>query len=315
MEFDSSPLALRWLLSSSIILSSPVAQEEITVQAQMPPPVLRIEDGEGLRRVAVDGQLFCEYRYQDIRQPILYPLIGPNGQALTRSYPLDVVAGEERSDPQHQSLWFSHSNVNGKDFWTAADGCRIEHLRFFPSKQANVIHSQNIWMDGQGKALCLDERRISFVVEKDLRWIDYEVTLFASEGAVTFGQSKEGGMAIRLAAPLRLEGEVAAGRALNSEDESGEDLQGSRASWVDYSTGRGAAAYGLAIFDHPENPGHPSRWNARENGLCAATPFSAAVLELAKGERKTFRYRILMHKGDVDSAGVGQLYEKYARGQ
>ena len=50
--------------------------------------VVRIVEGDGVRRVEIDGELFTEYIYEGRRQPILYPVIGAAGRAITRNYPI-----------------------------------------------------------------------------------------------------------------------------------------------------------------------------------------------------------------------------------
>ena len=35
--------------------------------------------------------------------------------------------------------------------------------------------------------------------------------------------------------------------------------------------------YGVAVFDHPQNPRHPTRWHVREYGLLAALIAVACV--------------------------------------
>ena len=39
------------------------------------------------------------------------------------------------------------------------------------------------------------------------------------------------------------------------------------------------------------------------------------VLKLAKGERLTLRYRIIVHSGDAKAAGIGDLFRQYANEQ
>ena len=34
-------------------------------------------------------------------------------------------------------------------------------------------------------------------------------------------------------------------------------------------------------------------------------------LELAKGETLTFRYRVVIHTGDAEDAGIAEVYENY----
>ena len=93
---------------------------------------------------------------------------------------------------------------------------------------------------------------------------------------------------------------------------------GKAAAWVDYSGPIGDKIYGIAIFDHPENPKHPTYWHVRDYGLFAANPFGEhdfyadetrdGSLTIQPGESLRFRYRVVIHPGDAAAANVAQLY-------
>ena len=64
----------------------------------------------------------------------------------------------------------------------------------------------------------------------------------------------------------------------------------------------------IAIIDHPKNPGYPTYWHARGYGLFAANPLGQKAfsggkeelnLTLKQGEKAVFRYRIIIHSGDI----------------
>lgn len=73
--------------------------------------------------VKIDGKLFTEYvtaagSEKTPATPILWPIIGPTGQPVTRAYPMGEGLRAERKDhPHHRSLWFNHGSVNGLSFW------------------------------------------------------------------------------------------------------------------------------------------------------------------------------------------------------
>jgi hypothetical protein len=80
---------------------------------------------------------------------------------------------------------------------------------------------------------------------------------------------------------------------------------------------------GIAIFDHPDNPRHPTWWHVRDYGLFAANPFGVHDFEkkpkgtgdftIPAGQSVTFRYRFYLHKGDEQQAGVAEQYREYSR--
>jgi hypothetical protein len=92
---------------------------------------------------------------------------------------------------------------------------------------------------------------------------------------------------------------------------------------VDYSGDIAGKSVGVAIFDHPANPKHPTYWHVRAYGLFAANVFGErdfyadpsrdGSLTLARGESLRFRYRVVIHAGDTANAGVAGRYEGWVR--
>jgi hypothetical protein len=88
--------------------------------------------------IKIDGQPFTEYLTKAGHSPALYPLIGPTGKPVTRSYPFAPAAPDGTKDhPHHQSFWFTHDKVNGRNFWEANknddkgdSGVHIAHREF-----------------------------------------------------------------------------------------------------------------------------------------------------------------------------------------
>jgi hypothetical protein len=156
------------------------------------------------------------------------------------------------------------------------------------------------------------------------RIIDISATVTADKDELTFGDTKEGTMAIRLAESMRLiRGKKAGdGHIVNSEGVRDGETWGKRAKWCDYYGPVGGQVVGVAIFDHPSNPRHPTWWHVRDYGLFAANPFGlhdfekqpagAGKLVVPKGQAVTFRYRLYFHKGDEKQGRVAEQYEAFA---
>jgi hypothetical protein len=112
------------------------------------------------------------------------------------------------------------------------------------------------------------------------------------------------------------------GHAVNSEGHRDGDLWGKRAKWVDYWGDVEGKTVGIAIFDHPSNPRHPTWWHARSYGLVTANPFGIHDFEdkpagtgdmvIKQGESVTFRHRFLFHEGDAESAEIEKAYAAFA---
>jgi hypothetical protein len=124
---------------------------------------------------------------------------------------------------------------------------------------------------------------------------------------------------------LRLRGSVGQGHIVNSEGVRDNETWGKRAAWCDYYGPLKGDTVGVAVFDHPQNPKHPTWWHVRDYGLFAANPFGVHDFErkpagtgdvkIAAGDSLTFRYRLYFHKGDTAEAQVAEHYRRYAEGK
>jgi len=287
---------------------------------------VKITEHDDKLTVQINGKLFTEYRFKDVPRPYFYPVIGPTGEGVTRNWPMKEAADEERDHPHQRSLWFTHGDVNGNNFWSEEEGAgRIVHDKFLQitsGPEVGVIRSQNNWVSGSGEIVCTDTRTTKFYNRPEGRMMDFEITIHASHGRVTMGDTKEGSMAIRLTPTLRLKGEVGQGHIVNSESVRDGDTWGKRAAWCDYYGPVKGQIVGVAIFDHPQNPRHPTWWHVRDYGLFAANPFGihdfenqpagAGALTIEAGQSLTFRYRFYFHKGDEQQGKVAWMYRDYA---
>ncbi len=282
-------------------------------------------------RVEIDGQLFTEYYFQDVPRPYCYPLIGPGGGAMTRDWPMKNAPNESHDHPHHRSLWFAHGSVNGHDFWSEAKGFgKIVHEQFLElssGKDSGTIKSQNNWITADGVPVCSDTRtlRIFEPANPNERCFDFEITLHASHGSLILGDTKEGTMAIRLAETMKL-ASPGKGHIVNSAGLHDNDTWGKRADWCDYYGPVDGGILGVAVFDHPENPHHPTWWQVRDYGLFAANPFGrhdfeklgdamAGNLTIPAGQSITFRYRFYLHTGTDKEARIAEKYQEYVKGR
>ena len=278
--------------------------------------------------VTVDGQPFTEYRFQQegLRRPVLFPIHGPHGQTLTRSWPVGPKApGDPIDHPHHESFWFAHGDVNGHDFWTGKGGVRIEQVSL-DHVGAGRIEATSRWVTADGKVVCTDRRVIAFLAEGDDRIIDHTITITATHGPLVFGDTKEGTMALRVRPELNVkqakDGPPATGHYRNDSGDRDAAAWGKPAAWVDLSGVLDGKPVGIACFDHPTNLRHPTCWHARDYGLFAANPFglhdftkapkNAGRFELPEGKSLTFRHRWLLHAGDAEQAKVAERYAAWA---
>ncbi|MFR8358842.1 MAG: DUF6807 family protein [Parabacteroides sp.] len=70
-------------------------------------------------------------------------------------------------------------------------------------------------------------------------------------------------------------------------------------------------------MQHPSNRWYPSPWFTRDYGFMSPTPMywseNGKTTDLKKGEKIALRYRVLIHKGDSQEAGIATLFEQYMK--
>ncbi|MEO0529888.1 MAG: PmoA family protein [Planctomycetota bacterium] len=312
------------------------------VSATTPQPQIAVEESKHGLRVLINGELFAEYRTDNPHQPAIWPIIGPSGHEMTRSYPLGPAREGERKDhPHHESLWFAHGGVNGHDFWhidtnrSSDQRPRIEHQKVLAKGAASgevSITTTNAWLAGDEVQLT-DRRHVAFGVlpsddGDDARYIDFTIELHASAGPVTFGDTKEGTFGIRVPGVMKADAGKG-GRFFNNDAAESDAAWGQPAAWVAYEGPLEPAAEdadtpkgGIVIMSHPGSGGLPCRWHVRSYGLFAANPFgvidfphdesATGGYELADGESLTLRYRVVLHAGASDPSGIDAWYKDFA---
>jgi hypothetical protein len=98
---------------------------------------------------------------------------------------------------------------------------------------------------------------------------------------------------------------------LNSNGLRDRQCEQQRAAWcnVERPFGNDDQVFGIAIFDHPNNPNHPPGWRADEQGLVNPNVSALADWTLPAKQSQLFRYRLLVYRG---SATREQLEERFA---
>jgi hypothetical protein len=274
--------------------------------------------------VNVDGKPFTVFHYgTDAAKPYLSPLRSASGKIVTRHFPMEYIETESHDHMHHRGLWFSYDDVNGVKFWENDPSYTkgnmgkqvVTSAKWKDGDKTGTLTATIEWRDGKGKVLIVETREMTFRSDAQLRIIDFRTTLTAAE-PVTFGDTKEGAFAIRLADSFteRKGGKItdADGRATMAK------VWGKRSNWVDYTAEVEGEKIGVAIFDAPSNPRHPTYWHARDYGLFALNPFGQNAFDqkldeskwsLPKGDKISFLWRVAIHPGDAD---VAALYREFA---
>lgn len=276
--------------------------------------------------ISVDGKPFTVFHLgEKNNKPFLAPLRSASGKIVTRGFPMENIPGESRDHLHHTGLWFSYDDVNGVKFWendpsyTKPNIGRIvvTHTETKDGDKSGTLTANMEWRDPAGKVLLVENRDMIFYSDPKLRIIDFHITLTAAED-VTFGDTKEGAFAIRLADNFT---ERKGAKIVDANGRTGmKNVWGKRSNWVDYTAEVNGERLGVAIFDNPQNPHYPTYWHARDYGLFSLNPFGQNAFDenmpenktkLSAGQKLVFWWRVVIHPGDSVTGGVADLYKQY----
>jgi len=288
---------------------------------------------EGKIAVTIDGKPFTTFYYsgEDVPKPFLHPLLTASGKRITRMYPMESVDGETKDHPHHRGLWFTHGEINEWDFWANEKQMAakrkhqgtIELVKLDKAqggKKQGEIVSVHRWKAPDGTPLIEEHRKMTFHAGTQHRVVDFDVT-FKALSPIKFRDTKEGTFAIRLRDELM---ERKGGTLVNAEGGKGmREVWGKPSPWNDYYGPLEGETVGVAILDHPGNYRHPTHWHSRDYGLFAANPFGEhdyyrdktrdAGLSLDTGKSARWRYRVVIHSGTTEEAGIAKMFAEYSK--
>lgn len=280
-------------------------------------------EGDDLH-VNLGASPFTTYRARTGPKPFYFPLIGPTGKRFTRAFPMEKVAGEKSDHPHQRSMWFTHGKVNGVDFWaeTKGHGSIVERSRRVISAPPaiGIIKTTDDWLGPDNKVVCTDERTVTFYDAQASRILDFAITIKASDGPVTFGDTKEGMFGVRVASSMDVDAKKG-GKITNAEGLTNADAWGKPSPWVDYTGPVDGETVGIAILNAPDSFRFPTTWHVRTYGLFAANPFGwhdfgrkePGDRTIPAGESIHFGYRVILHKGDTASANLPAAFAAFAK--
>lgn len=300
---------------------------EVAVEPDAAPAIVRIQrrpDADVLD-IRVHGEPFTSFHYgSDLKKPYLWPVLGEGGVHVTRDWPMgDKVESDDH--PHQKSLWTAYGDINGVDWWAEGRGSgtqQVRGIRWGDGDAYGWIALDLVWVDADGAPVIDETREYRFYASPaDARLLDVRVTFRATYGEALFGDTKEGGLvAVRMHDALT---EPNGGVITHADGSVGErDTWGKPSPWCDYAGPIGDAGIrGIAVLDHPDNLRHPTPWHVRGYGLMGANCFGLSYF--TDGEQRgdyrlpgdasiIFRYRVYVHSGDAQQAGVAERFADYA---
>src|ERR1700760_3832142 len=68
--------------------------------------------------IKIDGKPFATYVVDQANKPYIWPIYGPTGKLMVRSFPIAKVEGEQTDHPHHRGITFGHEHINDRtDTW------------------------------------------------------------------------------------------------------------------------------------------------------------------------------------------------------
>ncbi len=296
--------------------------------AKNPPTRVLLTLAEHKIPVSVDGVPFTVYHFApDLPKPFLHPVLLEGEHRLTRAYPIESVPYETesmRDHEHHASWWVAQDEVNHGRFWHVNEGHgwqRTREIREVVSGPVfGKIRAVNDWVQDGTRVVEEEREYLFYATEGADRLTDMRVTFTATDGDVTFHDTKEGGVCSIRMNPL-IDEKNGNGIMANSNGQVGEgECWGKAADWCDYSGSLNGQNVGIAVMDHPTNFRHPTHWHIRAYGLYSTSVFGLQAFGEAEsgeytlpgGKDLTFHYRVLMHKGNTQEAKVAEHYSSYS---
>jgi Methane oxygenase PmoA len=285
-------------------------------------------ESPGVLAIYDAGRLVTRYRFgNDVVRPFFYPVHSPDGSRLTRSYPMERVAGEHQDHPHHKSIWIAHGDVNGTDNWSEEPGHGgTANIQLEVLDQGPVLarfQAKGLWHTASDEPLLTEILTVSVWRSNGyVRYVDYQIVLTADQpvGDVTFGDTKEGGiLSVRVASAMdgRNGGHIS--NVFGGRMEA--ECWGKPSHYCSYWGSVGTCNGGIAILDRPDSFRSPVTWHVRNYGLMTANPFGLESFTngarngsctLKAGSSFEFHYRMVLHNIAGFTGDCSAMYLDYA---
>ena len=297
-------------LIAAAAFATMVAAASASLHASQPAKLQAVMTGSRID-ITVNGAFLTSYRFsKDEKYPFFFPVNGPSGAAVT-----SMRNGQY---PHHSSLFFGCDKVNGGNYWQEANA-RGQILSRGPEILVDngpeiVIKDTCDWQRPDAVQPFRDTRRIAVrAPAPELREIDFDVTLTALEDVV-IEKTNHSFFSARMDPDLTPQ---YGGRMRNAEGLAGEKgTFGKPSPWLTCFGPRGGKTEGLAVLQHPSNPGYPSPWFTRDYGFLSPTPMfwpeDGKSTHLKKDSTLRLRDRVLIFTGTPESIDIAGKHADFS---
>jgi len=254
-----------------------------------------------------DGKPVWSFHYgPDASKPFFHPVAVAGGPSLVELRPPD--------HPWHLGLWFSWKFINGVNYWEedkstgrAQGKTEILHAKVQRQEDGSVrIELRIAYHPPEQPAVLVEDRRIAVSAPAaDGGWkIDWDATFQAQQRVVLETSPVNpqktaggyGGLSLRIAHAMEQ------WQAVDDQGRRDLAIHGEPARAVEFSGVLGGQAAGIAVLDHPTNPGAPSSWFLRfapdrKYGFTGPGLLFRQPITLDPGATLHLVYRVIIHPG------------------
>lgn len=275
---------------------------------------LRVESGSdrvSVFRTGAATPILVQNAPADAR-PFIHPILVPGGtSAVTEDAP--------DHHPWQHGLYIGLNDVNGVGFWTeglapdraALDGTfhpRIAGLPLADRDTATWEVATEYW-DREGRPVFRDSQ--AWMLKDRGDWYELDlVWALSADDLVTFGAHEYGGLFLRM--PFRPQ---TGGHAITSSGLRDGEAEGRRARWVavQMPVHGHEGEVQVAVLDHPDNLQHPVPWRVDHELGVGPSPSIAGPWTIGPGERRVFRYRLLVLARPASEHGIDEAWASFSQ--
>jgi hypothetical protein len=255
------------------------------------------------------------YVYGGKPKPFFHPLCTPAGHVVSAYEPGDHV--------WHRGLWYAIKFVNGENFWEEVDhpyGTQVTPVAPAVTHDEGggvTVASKLAWTRPNGEVAAHEDRSFAYAtIDQDAYAIDLRFSIrFAGE--VTLDRTPFTTWGGYSGLTFRGNRNWTRTKLMFADGSTSDRPTPVVSTWCDLTgliDGARDTQVGVAVFDHPANPRHPTPWYG---GTGPGHYFNAAFLfhepmTLKAGQPLAQQYRVIVHDHAISVDRMNALYAAWA---
>jgi hypothetical protein len=313
-----------WLAFAS--LTGPLWSQQLTADTSIGSHLIEARDRSNGWDIYVGELKLAEWTHRDtkILRPFFSNVKTIKGLQVTRNHPpIAQVDALDHAD-MHPGVWLGFGELSGEDFWrNKADMVFVRVLRS-PSNENGILrfsveHSLQRGSSDPpaNRSIGIVQNNIAIEREADHWAIDWNMTFYATDSDLTFGDQEEMGLGVRVAASMT---EKNMGVILNSAgSRTAKQSWGQEADWCNYGGVLDGQPSGIMVIPHRANF-RKSWWHNRDYGLMVANAFGRQAMKqgdkslqrIEKGHSFSIGYRIVFHQASSSIEELRLIADKWS---